>query len=173
MNNEQLIKQVDELIGMHRQLKTDGNAILSNVRSVLSKKSSDDYERGLNDAWELARKIGGNIDFGGYTCAQMYEIFDSTNSCTIFDKYSCQEALAKLEEYAKKKAAMPVIGDVVKVVDNADEYNTYYGVYLGVYNERHYIMERDCCAPTCFSIAHYTLKKMGQHIDLEGWTLND
>ena len=31
MNNEKLIEQVDELIGMHRQLKTDGNDILSEL----------------------------------------------------------------------------------------------------------------------------------------------
>ena len=133
----------------------------------------DIYKQGLNDAWGLAQRIGGSEIPDSYDCDELFEIFNTTVPCMIFDKYSYQEALTKVEEYEKKKADTPVVGDIVKVIDHSNKYNTHYGVYLGVYDNHHYIMERDCCAPTCFGVPYYTLEKMDQHIDLEGWTLED
>lgn len=131
------------------------------------------YKQGLNDAWDLAQKIGGVDHPDSWDGDELYEIFGTTAAVNVFDRFSYQEALTKVEEYEKRKAVIPVIGDVVKVVDNGDKYNTHYGVYLGVHDNRHYIMERCCCAPTCFGVPYYTLEKMDQHIDLEGWTLED
>ena len=118
MNNEKLIEQIDELIGMHRQLKTDGNDILSKVRCALINKNSDDYERGLNDVWELARKIGGADHPDSWDCDELYEIFGTTAAVDVFDRFSYQEALYKVEQYEKKKAeqeAKLVPGDVIVV----------------------------------------------------------
>ena len=166
MNNEQLIKQVDELIGMHRQLKTDGNDILSKVRSVLTKKSSDDYERGLNDAWELARKIGGSVDLGGYNCAQMYEIFNSSNTCTIFDKYSCQEALAKVQEYEKKKAEEAKLkpGDYV-TYSVGDEIHT--AILLDECDDHYWVLSEKYTCPQRLWNMDFQLNKTGKHVNLE------
>lgn len=167
MNNEKLIEQIDELIGMHRQLKTDGNDILSKVRCTLIKKSSDEYEKGLNDAWKLARKIGGDTDFDGYNCTQLYEIFNSANSCTIFDKYSCQEALAKLEKYEKKKAeeeSKLVPGDVVIV--NSIRYGDIKGIFIKYEDDEPIILTRRGGSMRLVGKNVWNIDKTGEHVDI-------
>ena len=187
MNNEQLIKDIDEIIMTNRvarqfagtEMAKDSlrksNDVLSKARIAIKNKDGG-YEKGLNDAWELAQRIGGASHPGYWDADELDEIFGMFNTNSIFDRYSYQEALAKVEEYEKKKAeeaAKLVPGDVVKVVNNGNNSDTYYGVYLGAYDITHYVMEKDCGAPSCFSTAHFTLEKIGQHVDLEGWTLHD
>ena len=68
---------------------------------------SKTYEDGLNDAWELARKICG------MTRQAWYEIFKIEDAylADILDDNTPQEALAKIEAYEESKAIK--VGNVV------------------------------------------------------------
>lgn len=54
------------------------------------------YEKGLNDAWKLAKKIQG-LD-----CKIREKIYGIYKMLVIFEKFTPQEALAKLEAYEKE-----------------------------------------------------------------------
>jgi len=83
------------------------------------------YSDGLNDAWELAKKIYDT------THADRNKIFGMDNSCNgiknVFDMFKPEEALAKIEAYEKEKEIK--VGDVVEdeegtkalVIDEATE----------------------------------------------------
>lgn len=64
------------------------------------------YNKGLEDAWKLARKI---FTFNNN---KMEEIFGVAGKRSVFDDLSPQEAIAKLEAYEKEQNEIKV-GDVV------------------------------------------------------------
>lgn len=168
MNNEKLVKQIDEFMALNRQCRQDGNDLLNKVRGVLTKSNSDEYERGLNDAWELARKICDEIINGGYTSTELRNIFGSASTSNVFH-YTYQEALAKVEEYEKKKtgeAIKPVRGDVVKVTakDNTHGYN---GVYLGQNEHYIYILVDTRLLPVALYVFDYDIEKTGERVSFE------
>ena len=72
---------------------------------------SKDYEKGLNDAWELARKIVlpivGTKQPGysevGYKMDEMKEIWNRTGYARILEDFTAKQAFEKLREYEKKQ----------------------------------------------------------------------
>ena len=81
------------------------NGDIEDCRSTLERY----YEKGLEDAWELAKKIQYEL-----SRHQLKEIFGTDNEASILsDAYTPQEALAKLEAYEKEQAEIKV-GDVLE-----------------------------------------------------------
>ena len=74
----------------------------------------DAYNKGLNDAWELAKKLFGYSCDTKLSCEDMKKIFGSACEMDILRNNTPQEALAKLEAYEKSKEAIKV-GDVVEL----------------------------------------------------------
>lgn len=76
----------------------------------------DAYNKGLNDAWKLAKKILLPVGYGGIVIEDLNKMFDvpSTRRAShwILKEFTPQEALAKLEAYEKSKEEIKV-GDVV------------------------------------------------------------
>ena len=72
------------------------------------------YEKGLQDAWELAKGLylGENQK---YSDNQYEKIFGGLGLRYVFDNYSPQQALAKLEAYEKEQEQIKV-GDVVEMM---------------------------------------------------------
>lgn len=68
------------------------------------------YNKGLEDAWELAKKIV--VDCKDMTGKEFQDIF-GYYLCEVFVNYTPQEALAKLEAYEKAQVEIKV-GDVLK-----------------------------------------------------------
>lgn len=68
----------------------------------------DAYNKGLEDAWELAKKIAEKLQ------ADRLEIFNLAYSTEIFQRLTPREALAKFEAYEKSKEEIKV-GDVVEI----------------------------------------------------------
>ena len=64
------------------------------------------YDKGLNDAWELARKI-----WDEFTLHKLEEIFGYDYTKGVIDNYTPQEALAKLKAYEEQSEIK--VGDVV------------------------------------------------------------
>ena len=123
--------------------------------------ASKTYEDGLNDAWELARKICG------MTRQAWYEIFKIEDAylADILDDNTPQEALAKIEAYEESKAIK--VGDVVRstsnpdneylVITNEDDESVY---EYGVINLTSMIIDR-----ITGSLSHF--EKTGRHIDIQ------
>lgn len=150
------IRQVDiEPYGVPYNVKFLNGATMwtdeSNIFSI-----SKTYEDGLNDAWELARKLVLVQDDGGYAISEIRNIFGTSNECKILRELSVQEAFEKLEAYEKSQQIQ--VGDVVYadgvqgvVIDIISDEGCY------IYNEN------GCIEEHWFK----DLKKTGRHIDIE------
>ena len=66
-------------------------------RDEIYAEDKEDYNRGLNDAWECAKKLCQSEKYGGLEehCA---EIFNRQDTFDVFD-YSASEAITKITEY--------------------------------------------------------------------------
>jgi hypothetical protein len=71
-----------------------------------------DYDRGLNDAWECARKLT-HPRYGGYRDSEEKEIFGYDNSDDVLTNYSASEAIQKIKEYEEKQKNEFQVGDEV------------------------------------------------------------
>jgi hypothetical protein len=65
------------------------------------------YEDGLNEAWELARKIGG-ID-NGYTSGELSDIFGTCSAEYIFDNLTISETMDAIENSERIKVGDEVV----------------------------------------------------------------
>lgn len=89
-------------------------------------------DEGLNDAWELARKITLSTSDGGYSCEELENIFGYRSPASIFKAFTPQEALAKVKAYEERNKIK--VGDVIRlkgntheaIVTRANEINIYY-----------------------------------------------
>lgn len=124
------------------------------------------YEQGLADAWELAKKIYDT------THADRNKIFGMDNSCNgiknVFEMFTPQEALAKIEAYEKEKE-IKVGDEVFPFVDLQDDSmkndKKNYGVVTGIYPNMYQVLMKngDCC-----DFIKEKCEKTGKHIDIEG-----
>ena len=88
---------------------------------LIDELKRDEYNRGLNDAWELAKKIVLSEIDGGMSAKEFYNIFDKNMADEdVLKKFTPQEALAKLEAYEKSKKEVEEkfkVGDIVTFED--------------------------------------------------------
>lgn len=71
------------------------------------------YQRGLNDAWEAARKIYLPTEYGGIHADVKRQIFNNTSASGIFEKVSASEAIEKIRQYEEKPEKEIKVGDEV------------------------------------------------------------
>lgn len=73
------------------------------------------YNRGLNDAWEVIKRITRDEGVGGYSIEMMWELFGQTCVYDITHNYTPEEAIAKIKEYEdkQKQDAKIKVGDEV------------------------------------------------------------
>lgn len=93
-----------------------------------TKQSIDDaYQRGLEDAWEAARKVGHCKLWDDYT-----KDTGKPSVCTVavLDHYTAYEAIEKLKAYEEKQKA----DDEIKVGDEVD-WNGYSIVVTRLFND--------------------------------------
>ena len=74
------------------------------------------YQRGLNDAWEVARNISILESNGGYSWKEMKNIFGTDSPSEIYVRHTAAEAINKIKAYEEKQKAEDEIrvGDEVK-----------------------------------------------------------
>lgn len=75
--------------------------------------ADEDYNKGLNDAWELAKKIVLPRRDGGYSWQKFERIFDYRDYDSVLKAFTPQEALAKVKEYEERDEIK--VRDVVKL----------------------------------------------------------
>lgn len=63
-----------------------------------------DYERGLNDAWEIARRLSCCVFDGGMPYSTLISIFGcEATPNSLYRDYTASEVMAKIKEYEGKK----------------------------------------------------------------------
>lgn len=107
------------------QLLMDETRCDYNRLALDSKPDADEaYERGLNEAWEAAKKIVDIPIRGGLTRMELEELFGCGDCRIAMQQNTASEALAKLRDYEEKKKAED---EAVKVGDEVTD-----GKFVGV-----------------------------------------
>ena len=111
-----------------------------------------EYKRGLNDAWEAARRISI------MTIQEQYRVFDGCDDGNIFGCYSASEAIAKLEAIGEKQ-------DEIKVGDEIVYKDGIKGVVVGKskYHEEISVLNNAYDVPQ--SLHKNDVTKTGRHFD--------
>lgn len=99
-------------------------------------EKSNNYEQGLNDAWELTRKLIISDYDGAYSAKDMRDIWEHGGFLSILKDFTAQQALEKLKKYEEQKQKEKVkiyVGDEIystltdckAVVQHIDAWNRY------------------------------------------------
>ena len=138
---KQIKPQIGELVGLccevedHAEVTADAyqrgyenGFIAGHLKAEKSGQSfyEDGYQRGLNDAWEAARKIG-NMPYG-----EEEKVFGS-GGWAFIEKHTASEAIEKIRQYEQGKEEQIQVGDEIKsgneryvvlqkYLNNIDEY---------------------------------------------------
>ena len=119
-----------------------------------------EYRRGLNDAWEAARKIVCDESFDASTLMHIFNRRSGFDS--IFGGFSASEAIAKLKAYEEKQNDKIEVGDTVDLKDAVSDKGG------GIVTK---IFDNDCCYIVWYdgsggAWAKDMLVKTGKHIDI-------
>jgi len=133
---------------------------------LVADASSAEYQRGLNDAWEAARKIFGYEIDGGIPIDKIGSVFGYSKDaifCTadIFRHNNASEAIEKLKAYEEQKADGEIkVGDIVDW--DGDKYIV------------SYINDDGCadliyikCGSTCERVSPDCFTRTGKHFDID------
>jgi hypothetical protein len=115
------------------------------------------YDRGLNDAWELAKKIILVKGRGGFDAELNLKLFGTISCADIIQNFTPQEALAKLKAYEE---AQIEVGDVVDVANGTLAIVTYANHVIDNYS---FV---DFTGTTRNDYKSSMLKKTGKHLDI-------
>lgn len=132
---------------------------------LLDAERDSEYQRGLNDAWEAARKIALDPHEGGLIARDMSKIFGCESVHYCFKNYSAAEALDKLKAYEEKNKA----DDEIKV---GDEVNLLGDRFIVTRIFQPHNMKRQCdgidddgCVYN--GVLMDDLEKTGRHFDID------
>lgn len=124
-----------------------------------------EYDLGLNDAWECARKLMLGENDGGISIEESRKIF-GVGYYSALSNYSASEAIAKLKEYEEKQK--PVEDAEIKVGDEViycggGAHDGSVGVVLGAENSWREVRFKSCW--NCVGVWKDSLTKTGRHFD--------
>lgn len=145
-----------------------GYADKTNNDEVANELAKDIYQRGLNEAWEAARKIVLNPDEGGMSVTDIYLVFGNNGSMQrIFRSYSATEVIEKLKAYEKKQKVDDEIkvGDVVERYIN-DKFDST-GIFLGEDGNYWNCLFWAGAGFTTFAYPKNQFKKTGIHLGID------
>ena len=122
---------------------------------LLESERNSEYQRGLNEAWEAARKIVEMTD------PPYWEVFDEYKD-DLFGKITASEAIEKLKAYEEKQKADKDVkrGDVVRNKINGLTY------IVTLASDYGYVLLSDDGNCATSSITN-TFEKTGKHYDID------
>lgn len=123
-----------------------------------------DYQQGLKDAWELARRVVFDGALGGMSNDNLRACFGLTSEIGIL-RMDAIEVMQKYEEWRNKKKEKQSIkvGDVITVNDSRDMVV----IEIAVYDYDNNIFTYTCVDKKTGTVWHYSenadIKKTGKH----------
>ena len=121
---------------------------------------SGDYQKGLDDAWEAARRISILESDGGYSWKEMKSIFGTDSASEIYVLHTATEAINKIKAYEEKQKA----DDEIKVGDEVI-YIEHKFIVFATETEEHYASLFDVNGRHA-SASQSKCKKTGRHFDI-------
>ena len=183
MTNEEVRKGLREAMDLLKEIRIV-NLALNHADGQLDKAEKEGYDRGLNDCWEMVKRIALSISNGGFSTCELFDIFGDSSLDVLIDN-TPQEALAKIRAWEEKKteeerkkqeeAEKIQIGDVVevyKISDTSVGYNSK-GILISDRSTAWIIMKKSPSTVHDFIITIYpkdefTIIKSDKHVDILG-----
>lgn len=126
---------------------------------------AEGYEQGLNDAWELVKKIVLKAEKGGLNYNDFKNIFGVGDYVSVLEEFTPQEALEKMKAYEE---AQIKVGDIVFCFADCDENwrenKEHYGVLLEIVNDIYTVLMKN---GDVSEFSKNSLEKTGKHIDIQ------
>lgn len=134
------------------------------IECKIESAREEGYKAGLEEAWEIARKIELCLLTCGYTYSQLMAIFNSPSPNEILEKLTIHEVKEKIAAYEAEQAK-PKLGDVVNIDDRGEF------LFLGEGSEHYYVLDPDDNdgIPHQFVKKHTanSIRKTGKHFDIQ------
>lgn len=179
MKHEELLKEIDEMIKKNYRLiimsapdkksqdhLRNMNNLLGKIKTVL-RDTANEYERGAEDAWDLARRVAclSHECNNAFTSNDLCTIFNTINYPDTFRSYTGTGALERYKAYEKEKeeAAKLKPGDVVTYYCGRQET----AILLYENDCIYYVLKSAGDCPQNLSKSDFVLRKTGKHINLE------
>lgn len=177
MTREEILKEIDEVIKYNKAARgaevtelfkdatRKSNDVLAHVRRYIDGDS--EYERGLEDAWEMAKLIALDEYNGGLGYKDIQDIY-GLHWLEVFTDYTAHDAMSAYKDWLKEKeeeAKKPKIGDVVEFTT---PFSNGRGVFLRETDTTYTIFEADGSVVLVQKEYHSEFKKTGEHIDVLG-----
>jgi hypothetical protein len=113
-------QEIRDQIERNKELKQEVGYI-NNHLSILEgfcredkqKQIDDAYNRGLENAWNVARKLAVETDDGGVSISDLYKMFGIESMCMIMKNNTVYDAIDKLKAYEDKRKDSIEVGDEV------------------------------------------------------------
>lgn len=154
-----LRKRRGDAFGGDQQYYDTAIACITAALSSSMKEGKKTYEDGLAEAWELARKIICNAEYGGLNTEELEQIFGYSEFDDVLKNYKPQEAAAKIAEWDGKHKIHVNDEVFVEEIDN-------HGVVFGFrYDDKAAVMFRNGTYGV-YGISNLT--KTGRIIDIAG-----
>lgn len=115
---------INSLVDVCKKARSEG---FDSAREIYTKQVDSGYKKGLEDAWECARKIVLGTDKGGIDVEDLIKIFDVRSAYGILESVSINDAMQKIKEYEQQKQD--------KKIDIRAKYEKYY-IPIGEENMR-------------------------------------
>lgn len=144
-----------------KMVKDIVNECLNNTEPQVAITKDDlelEYSKGLNDAWELVKKIVLKAEKGGLNYNDFKNIFGVGDYVSVLEEFTPQEALAKLKAY--EEAQKIEVGDVVKVEKGVE-------FIVTLISDDSHLFGITATGDTYTAIPIKHCKKTGKHIDIQ------
>lgn len=107
--------------------------------SIDDAKLKKEYQRGLNDAWDAARKIPLNVNEGGLSANALTMMFGNKSIIQIFKELSASEVIEKIRQYEQEQEDAEFhVGDEFVTKNNKD-----FGVIVAANAKRVLVLWKD------------------------------
>ncbi len=171
LTNEQILEEIRVAMRDNSDTKRKINEALTHAQTAIQnmeKRLQAEYERGLNDGWNAAKKVVLPDCEGGLSVAELEEIFNTCSMNLICLKVSGKEAVEKIKAYEEKKNKLTK-GDEVVVhclydSDMPDEKAIFFSENDGNY----FMLFPGYRVVQIMPKKDYTLTKTGRHVDIFG-----
>lgn len=176
LTNEQILQELKEAMTANGNTKKQVNEALTHAMTAIQnmdKRTAEAYDQGLQEAWGLAKRIGGSVNNGGYDYNVLSAIFHSSSVVVIFDNHTYDQANNKIKTYEKKKeekelekSQEPIRGDEIIV---KGPYDTFHAIFISEIQDVYWVIRQDINNPLKIHKSNgWQLTKTGRHIELFG-----
>ena len=177
--NLRIRDRIDDLILINKDYAEESAELLNIIQSMADHRIQDieeAYNRGLNEAWGLARKITYLPSHGGYTNNELVVIFGRSCVTDILTRFTCFEAMSRVTEYEARQNKKEEEEKEFKAFKRGDiiQYDMgcggiFEGIFLyeDVEAEEYWVISPASGIPQAISKNTFALTKTGNHVEID------